>query len=253
MRHLTEKCESGTFVDIVQKSQGALSKAWREVNKDKNYEVNGLFRCAEGVVNKLTVFNVNINCLSIQPDQQDQILKIPKIHLETLQIFVSRYSRTKPLLERSKTLSKGLIHRGKTFGLEKGIKASSAVLLILEELAAFFSSNKIETELDKNDPENAKKKLAELINTKIEYRKNHPVFEHKESYYFLLEDGSALNDKDVRDELMRLIQGLDWITLRAGDIEQVFIIDDTKIMVALQEFYSTLDTLETEWKNNYKK
>ncbi|PPD04689.1 MAG: hypothetical protein CTY29_04305 [Methylobacter sp.] len=251
---LIEQCRCGKFDDIVRQNQAVLNQSWDEVNKDKSYEVEALFKASTGVVAKLALYNVDIRFVA-RSIRTHPVLELPKINLSPLEVFISRYSRTIPTPKQTNTGIKGVNRMGNIFALEHGIQKQDAVISILKALATSFLCYQID-EIDKQQwTSDYKKQLGDEISKTINYRKKHTDIELKQSCFVLLpSDGSsALLDPDVQEEITKLVPNLEWVTFKSGNYQQVFIIDDTLLMIALRDYYSTLDKLVLEWTNTYKK
>jgi len=248
---VTEQCREGNFISLVQHSQSALRESWLEVDKNKNYEVRQMFKAAEGFVVKLALFTVNASWLAANPSQARKDIILPNIHLETLELALSRYSRTSPSNPRSKALAKGVKLYGKTYLVETGIKPNGAVLHILKSIAAelvpFYKSN-----IDAQDIEKVKTELGNLINKQLTLLKDHNDIYFRQNRFMLIpaDEGSALNDPEVRNEIKKYANELEWITFKTTTKERVFIIDDTDLMLTLHNFFSTFDEFYNVWTDS---
>lgn len=222
----------------MQKTQAAFKDAWGVLSRPGNMERNDLLDAAAELTSHLVLFNIKSDWLAMNygKQQQSQSYTLPKLKLESANAALSRLLGVVPSYKRyagskgSAGVAKGM---GTAIQLESGAKSELAVPLVLKMLAAALMP-------DRSDFSSDTAELAEEINDALEYYRYHEEPNMRRRHFILLPKEQLL-DPNVRLELSRLLPELAWVTIDAGDSQEVFIIKDSKLKTAIEQFFITLE------------
>ena len=106
----------------------------------------------------------------------------------------------------------------------------------LKLLHSSILGNQFNDGMDRNE-------LIQDIKDTIAYRKKHTDIALRKRYFILIpsDESAPLANKELQLELARLLAPeLEWITLKMGTREQVFLITDGELKTAIREFFTTL-------------
>ena len=83
------------------------------------------------------------------------------------------------------------------------------------------------------------------VKSKIKKNKNLKL---RKNYFLLVSDNvdSALSDETVQEQLRALLPELAFIRLRSDHQEETFIVEDEDLMVAISEFFKTLEEYKSQ-------
>jgi hypothetical protein len=186
----------------------------------------------------LVLFNIKSDWLAMNygKQQQSQSYTLPKLKLESANAALSRLLGAVPSYKKyagskgSAGVAKGM---GTAIQLESGAKPELAVPLVLKMLAAALMPDRSDFSSDADE-------LAEEINDALEYYRDHEEPNMRRRHFILLPKEKLL-DPNVRLELSRLLPELAWVTVDVGDSQEVFIIKDSKLKTAIEQFFITLE------------
>jgi hypothetical protein len=235
--YLIKQCLEGNFAKIVRNMETTFVSCLKELDANNSWEINAVLQAAEDLISKLVLFNVkdewieehySKSALAIEPKYM-----LPDLNLIAVEVVASRQTQTIPRFQAS---GKGMrdINIDKVFTLEIGIKHGIDTYLKL--LHSSILGNQFNDGMDRNE-------LIQDIKDTIAYRKKHTDIALKKRYFILIpsDESAPLANKELQLELARLLAPeLEWITLKTGTREQVFLITDGELKTAIREFFTTL-------------
>lgn len=238
VEELIKQCQvSNGIEDIILNARYALFNSREQIKASDFISINNLCKAAEGVVSKLVLFNVKDDWVTqyrqSQKLNQSSHHDFPNLTMSGVDIAFSRIGKTLPLQRRYGDGSQLAAKKGE---LESGIGISAVKrdviknlykLVVREDLADGFDEAQTLQNLNDTIEQNKKLKILKM-------RKNH----------FLIvsnDPNSPLNNKEIQEEVIDLLPDLSLIRIKAGEMAEVFFIDDTKLAVTIREFYKTLD------------
>ena len=235
--YLIKQCLEGHFAKIVRNMETTFVSCLKELDANNSWEINAVLQAAEDLISKLVLFNVknewieeyySKSALAIEPKYM-----LPDLNLTAIEVVASRQTQTIPRFQAS---GKGMrdINIDKVFTLEIGIKHGIDTYLKL--LHSSLLGNQFNDGMDRNE-------LIQDIKDTIAYRKEHTDIALRKRYFILIpsDESAPLANKELQLELARLLAPeLEWITLKTGTREQVFLITDGELKTAIREFFTTL-------------
>ncbi len=235
--YLIKQCLEGHFAKIVRNMETTFVSCLKELDANNSWEINAVLQAAEDLISKLVLFNVknewieeyySKSALAIEPKYM-----LPDLNLTAIEVVASRQTQTIPRFQAS---GKGMrdINIDKVFTLEIGIKHGIDTYLKL--LHSSILGNQFNDGMDRNE-------LIQDIKDTIAYRKKHTDIALRKRYFILIpsDESASLANKELQLELARLLAPeLEWITLKMGTREQVFLITDGELKTAIREFFTTL-------------
>jgi len=236
--YLVDQCLSGEFVEIIQNIQSALVDAFDEIGEQDIAAVRKLYQSAEGIVSKLVLFNVKKEWMQqyrqacSQHSHHEHIL--PDMTFGSVEVVMSREARTLP--EFSFTPHDLSLQAGRGVKLESGFRENN----IIEDVITRLYKQVHQQEFGKQPD---KERAIDILQKTIRQRKQHKNLKLRKNYFLVLSDlpDSPLADKDVQEKIKNLLPDLAFITLKANQQEETFIVEDTELMVAISEFFTTLE------------
>lgn len=230
---------AGEFVAVIQNIQSAFVDCFDVLGEDGEVgALKKLHQAAEGVVSKLVLFNVK-NDWMVQYRQacskrshHEHVL--PRMSFSGVEVVSSREARALPRFHRDKqTLD---LQGGKGVSLETGFRSKDIVRDVIKRLYTKVMERELTADLDEN-------KAVSVLQKTIQQRKQQKNLKLRKNYFLLLPDdaGSALADKAVQSKLKELLPDLAFIRLKSDCYEATFIVEDEDLMVAIGEFFNTLE------------
>ena len=237
--YLIGQCMAGEFVAVIQNIQSAFVDCFDVLGEDGEVgALKKLHQAAEGVVSKLVLFNVK-NDWMVQYRQacskrshHEHVL--PRMSFSGVEVVSSREARTLPRFHRDKHTFD--LHGGKGVMLEAGFRSKDVVRDVVKRLYTKVMERELTTDIDEN-------KAVSVLQKTIQQRKQQKNLKLRKNYFLLLPDdaGSALADKAVQVRLKELLPDLSFIRLKSDCYEATFIVEDEDLMVAIGEFFNTLE------------
>ncbi|OQX03988.1 MAG: hypothetical protein BWK73_37685 [Thiothrix lacustris] len=237
--YLLEQCMAGEFVAVIQNIQSAFVDCFDFLTEDGDVgALRKLHQAAEGSISKLVLFNVKNDWMEQYREEcskrshHDHVL--PQMSFSGVEVVSSREARTIPKFHRDKH---GLdLQGGKGVALETGFRAKDVVRDVIKRLYTKVMERELTTVLDEN-------KAVSILQKTIQQRKQQKNLKLRKNYFLLLPDeaNSALADKMVQDRLKTLLPDLSFIRLKSDCHEATFIVEDEDLMVAIGEFFTTLE------------
>lgn len=237
--YLLEQCVAGEFVAVIQNIQSAFVDCFDLLAEDGDVgALRKLHQAAEGAVSKLVLFNVKNDWMAqyrkecSKRSHHDHVL--PQMSFSGVEVVSSREARTIPKFHRDKH---GLdLQGGKGVALETGFRAKDVVRDVIKRLYTKVMERELTTDLDES-------KAVSILQKTIQQRKQQKNLKLRKNYFLLLPDdaNSALADKTVQDRLKTLLPDLSFIRLKSDCHEATFIVEDEDLLVAIGEFFTTLE------------
>lgn len=236
--YLVEQCEAGEFVAVVQNIQSAFVDTFDEIGEQNFSGVRKLYQAAEGLVSKLVLFNVKKDWMRqyrqvcSQHSPHEHVL--PNMTFGSVEVVMSREAQTIPEFQLGPhDLS---LHGGRSVRLESGFKAQNFVREVIARLYKQVLRHELGSQTDEQ-------RAIEVLQKTIQQRKQQKNLKLRKNYFLLLSDApdSPLGDKKVQDEIKSLLPDLAFITLKSDRNEETFIVEDTDLMIAISEFFTTLE------------
>ena len=230
--HLINSCISGDFVAVIQAIESSFVDCYDALDQNDYTSIKKLYDIAEGTVSKLVVFNIKNDWITQYRDENPTEHSLPDMSLGHIGIIHARGACTLPKFDFNKK-TKELQSRS---GLESGIKASDQFADIIRHLYCRVKEAELPTGL------NTEQMIVKLQIT-LKQRKQKTNIKLHKSYFLLIPSAgsSALADKDVQAMLKQALPDLSLIHIKAGDCDEIFIVEDEELMTALGEFFNTLE------------
>lgn len=236
--YLVEQCEAGEFVGVIQNIQSAFVDAFDEIGEQNYTGVKKLYQAAEGLVSKLVLFNVKKDWMHqyrqacSQYSHHERVL--PDMTFGSVEVVMSREARTIPEFQLgAHDLS---LQGGRGVKLEQGFKSQHIVRDVISRLYKQVLRHEFNSQPDE-------KRAIEVLQKTIQQRKQQKNLKLRKNYFLLLPSASdsPLADKMVQKEINSLLPDLAFITLKSNSNKETFIVEDTDLMVAISEFFTTLE------------
>lgn len=237
--YLIEQSVAGQFVEIIRDLESAFVDSYDSINKNDVSALKKLYEAAENAVSKLVLFNIKnewmmqfrSNCLT--KNHHEHIL--PEMTFGSVEVVSSREARTIPrfYMDRHSFNLQG----GKGVTLESGIRAKDVVRDVIKRLYFRVMDRELPTDLDENQA------ISTLQKT-IQQRKKLKNLKLRKNYFLLIptaNNHSELADTDVQAKLKELLPDLSLIRIKSGSHEEIFIVEDEDLMVAIRDFFITLE------------
>jgi RNase P protein component len=130
---------------------------------------------------------------------------------------------------------------GKGVALEAGFRSKDVVRDVIKRLYTKVMERELSDELDET-------KAVSVLRKTIQQRKQQKNLKLRKNYFLLLPDdaGSSLSDEKVQKKLKSLLPELAFIRLKSDSHEETFIVEDEDLMVAISEFFNTLEEHKPE-------
>lgn len=234
--YLIDECTQGNFVDVIQGIEGALYESVNALPDEEGADrkLPRIFKAAEKLLSKLLLFsiksqwmeNFHLNC----SDSNNFSIPDFKKNLDLgIQVIISRQAQAYPEFSQG---DKGL-NAGYIGGMVTGKDKDQAVNLTLKSLCSMVLDNQI--------IDNPREELDDL-NEEIRQKKTHSNQNLRKKYSLIHNDNCDFS-REIREEIEQLVPELTWITLKVGEHEDVFLINDTALFRAIRSFFQTLDDL----------
>ena len=242
--YLIEQCVAGQFVEVIQNLQSALVDSYESINENDISALNKLYDAAEDAVSKLVVFNIkNEWMMQFRSDcstrsQNEHIL--PDMTFGSVEVVSSREARTIPRFYMdSHSLN---LQGGKGVALESGIRSNDVVRDVIKRLYSRVMERELTTDLDEH-------KAVSTLQKTIQQRKMQKNFKLRKNYFLMLpaeSNQSGLADPEVLAKLKELLPDLSFIRIKSGRHEETFIVEDEDLMVAISEFFTTMEKCKSK-------
>ena len=236
--YLIDKCLDGQFVEIIQNLQSAFVNSYDELVSSDITGIRKLYQTAEDALAKLVLFNVKNEWMAqhrsecMQNHGSEQVL--PGMSFGGVEVVVSRHAQTIP---RFKYGSHDLnLQGGKGVTLESGYHSKDVVRDIIKRLFQRVMDQEISSQVDET-------RALDILQRTIKQRKQQKNLKLRKNYFLLLPDDSTspLSDATVQKEIRKLLPDLSFIRIKSGACEETFIVEDAELMVAISDFYKTLE------------
>ncbi|WP_394808521.1 toll/interleukin-1 receptor domain-containing protein [Nitrosomonas sp.] len=236
--YLVDECLKGEFVQIIQNLQSAFVDSYEELESSDILAIRKLYQAAEDTLSKLVLFNVKNDWMAqycherSQNNQHDHLL--PDMSFGSVEVVISREAQTIPRFQFGRHDLN--LQGAKGVALESGIRSKDIVRDIIKRLFHRVMEQEISSQLDEE-------KAIGILQRTIQQRKQHKNLKLRKNYFLLIpsDSSSPLADVTVQKELKRLLPDLSFIRIKSGKVEETFIVEDADLMVAISEFYKTLE------------
>lgn len=120
--------------------------------------------------------------------------------------------------------------------LETGFRSKDIVRDIIKRLFHRVMEKEISDQLDEE-------RAIGILQRTIQQRKQQKNLKLRKNYFLLIpsDSSSPLADETVQKEIKKLLPDLSFIRIKSGKVEETFIVEDADLMVAISEFYKTLE------------
>ena len=241
--YLIEQCIAGEFVEVIQSLQSAFVDSYDTINENDISALKKLYDAAEDAVSKLVLFNIkNEWMMQFRNDcntGSHHEHSLPEMTFGSVEVVSSREARTIPkfYMDRNAINLQG----GKGVALESGIRSKDVVRDVIKRLYSRVMERELTTDLDENQA------ISTLQRT-IQQRKKQKNLKLRKNYFLLLptSNNSELTDPEVQTKLKELLPDLSLIRLKSGCHEETFIVEDEDLMVAISEFFTTLEKYKSK-------
>ena len=236
--YLIDQCLDGQFVEIIQNLQSAFVNSYDELDGSDVTGIRKLYQAAEDALAKLVLFNVKNAWMvqhrnkCMQNHENEQIL--PDMSFGGVEVVVSREAQSIP---RFRYAPHDLnLQGGKGVTLESGFRPNDVVRDIIKRLFHSVMEQEISSQNDE-------KRALDILQRTIKQRKQQKNLKLRKNYFLLLPDdsNSPLSDMAVQKEIRELLPDLSFIRIKSGINEETFIVEDAELMVAINDFYKTLE------------
>jgi len=241
--YLVDQCIKGEFVQIIQNLQSAFVDSFEELGSSDILAIRKLYQAAEDTLSKLVLFNVKNEWMAqycherSQNNHHDHLL--PDMSFASVEVVISREAQTIPRFQFGR---RDLNLQGaKGVMLETGFRSKDIVRDIIKRLFRRVMKQEISSQLDEEG-------AIDTLQRTIQQRKQQKNLKLRENYFLLIpsDSSSPLADEGVQSEIKKLLPDLSFIRIKSGKIEETFIIEDADLMVAISEFYKTLEEYKPE-------
>ena len=241
--YLIEQCVAGEFVEVIQNLQSAFVDSYDNINENDISALKKLYDAAEDAVSKLVLFNIKnewmmqfrSDCVTSNHHEHS----LPEMTFGSVEVVSSREARTIPkfYMDRNAINLQG----GKGVALESGIRSKDVVRDVIKRLYSRVMERELTTDLDENQA------ISTLQRT-IQQRKKQKNLKLRKNYFLLIptSNNSELADAEVQTRLKELLPDLSLIRLKSGCHEETFIVEDEDLMVAISEFFTTLEKYKSK-------
>lgn len=235
--YMIEQCLQGEFVQIVQNLQSAFVDSCGSLGNAKITEIRNLYQVAESILSKLVLFNVKNEWMAqyrqacAQQDGGEYML--PDMSFASVEVVVSREAQTIPSLQYSHHDFNLQAAKGVT--LESGFRSNNVVRDIIRRLYVRVMNQELSDQLNEE-------RAIDTLKRTIAQRKKQKNVKLRKNYFLLIPNAdSPLTDVTVQKEIKALLPDLSFIRIKSGHHEETFIVEDADLMVAISEFYKTLE------------
>ncbi|PTQ78408.1 TIR domain-containing protein [Nitrosomonas oligotropha] len=235
--YMIEQCLQGEFVQIVQNLQSAFVDSCSSLGNAKITEIRNLYQVAESILSKLVLFNVKNEWMAqyrqacAQQDGGEYML--PDMSFASVEVVVSREAQTIPSLQYSHHDFNLQAAKGVT--LESGFRSNNVVRDIIRRLYVRVMNQELSDQLNEE-------RAIDTLKRTIAQRKKQKNVKLRKNYFLLVPNAdSPLTDVTVQKEIKILLPDLSFVRIKSGHHEETFIVEDADLMVAISEFYKTLE------------
>lgn len=235
--YLIEQCVKGGFVQVIQNLQSAFVDSFDELDDSDILGIRKLYQAAEDTLSKLVLFNVKNDWMAQYSADNSQGSHyehaLPEMSFGGVEVVMSRNSQSIPHFQLS--LHDYSLQAAKGVTLEMGFRSNEVVRDIIKRLY----HRVMDKEINHVNEEHA----IEILNKTIQQRKKQKNLKLRKNYFLLMpnDPGSVLADKTVQGEIKKSLPDLSFIHLKSGEVEETFIVEDDELMVAISEFYKSLE------------
>lgn len=236
--YLIEQCLAGEFVQIIQHIESAFVDSFDEIGEDNYSAATKLYQSAKDMVSKLVLFNVKNEWMQAYRATNSQRThhehELPRMTFSSVEVVMSREANTFP--EFRKNVHDLDWQSGRGIKLEPGIRAKDVVRDVVSRLHKQIRSQELGIQHDQT-------RAIEVLRKTIQQRKKHKNPKLRKNYFLILSDmdGALLADQSAQEELKRLLPDLAFINLQSERDTETFIVEDTDLMIAISEFFTTLE------------
>jgi len=241
--YLVDQCMDGRFVEIIQNLQSAFLNSYDELDSSDITGIRKLYQAAEDALAKLVLFNVKSEWMAqyrqecAQNHGGEQVL--PDMSFGGVEVVVSRDAQTIP---RFRYVSHDLnLQGGKGITLESGYRSKDVVSDVIKRLFHRVMEQEISSQVDEAH-------VLDILQRTIKQRKQQKNLKLRKNYFLLLPDNSTspLSDATVQEKIRKLLPDLSFIRIKSGACEETFIVEDAELMVAISDFYKTLEEYKSQ-------
>lgn len=241
--YLIDQCLDGQFVEIIQNLQSAFVNSYDELEDSDITGIRKLYQTAKDVLAKLVLFNVKNEWMTQYRQKrklnnhQEHVL--PDMSLVGVEVIVSRDEQTIPrFMHGQHDLN---LQAGKGIALESGFRSRDVVRDIIKRVYSRVMEHEISSQIDE-------KHALDILQRTIKQRKQQKNLKLRDNYFLLLSDdvNSPLSDPVVQKEIRTLLPDLSFIRIKSGSSEETFIVEDAELMVAISDFYKTLEAYKPQ-------
>ncbi|MDR4513222.1 MAG: hypothetical protein R3E38_00845 [Nitrosomonas sp.] len=200
--------------------------------------IRKLYQAVEDALAKLVLFNVKNEWMAqyrnecMQNYGYEQVL--PDMSFGGVEVVVSRDAQTIPRFQYAPHDLN--LKGGKGVTLESGFRSKDVVRDIIKRLFHRVMEQEISSQVDE-------KRALDILQRTIKQRRQQKNLKLRKNYFLLFPDDSdsPLSDTAVQQEIRKLLPDLSFIRIKSGKNEETFIVEDAELMVAISDFYKTLE------------
>ncbi|HBZ29546.1 MAG TPA: hypothetical protein DEO56_02980 [Nitrosomonas nitrosa] len=241
--YLINKCKDGQFVEIIQNLQSAFVDSCDELGGSDSIKIRKLYQAAEDTLAKLVLFNVKNEWMAqyrkkrMLNNPQEHVL--PDMSFSGVEVAVSRDEQTIPRFRYGQQDLN--LQSGNGVALEPGYRSEDVVRDIIKRLYYRVMEHEISSQMDESH-------ALDILQRTIKQRKQQKNLKLRKNYFLLLpeDSNSPLADNDVQKKIRALLPDLSFIRLKSGANEETFVVEDVELMVAISDFYKTLEAYKPQ-------
>lgn len=236
--YLVDQCIKGEFVQIIQNLQSAFVDSYEELGSSDILAIRKLYQATEDTLSKLVLFNVKNEWMAQycyergRNNHHDHLL--PDMSFGSVEVVISREAQTIPRFQFGRHDLN--LQGAKGVMLETGFRSKDIVRDIIKRLFHRVMEKEISDQLDEE-------RAIGILQRTIQQRKQQKNLKLRKNYFLLIpsDSSSPLADETVQKEIKKLLPDLSFIRIKSGKVEETFIVEDADLMVAISEFYKTLE------------
>lgn len=236
--YLVDQCLKGEFVRIIQNLQSAFVNSYDELGNSDMTAIRKLYQAAEDTLSKLVLFNVRNDWMSQYCHEHNKNYHhdhlLPDMSFGSIEVVISREAQTIPRFQFGRQDLN--LQGAKGVALESGFRSKDVVRDIIKRLFHRVMEQEITDHLDEE-------RAINILQRTIQQRKQQKNLKLRKNYFLLIpnDSSSPLADESVQKEIKKMLPDLSFIRIKSGKYEETFIVEDADLMVAISEFYKTLE------------
>ncbi len=236
--YLIDQCLRGEFVQIIQNLQSAFVNSYDELGNSDITAIRKLYQAAEDTLSKLVLFNVRNDWMAQYCHEHNKNYHhdhlLPDMSFGSVEVVISREAQTIPRFQFGRQDLN--LQGAKGVALESGFRSKDVVRDIIKRLFHRVMEQEITDHFDEE-------RAINILQRTIQQRKQQKNLKLRKNYFLLIpnDSSSPLADENVQKEIKKMLPDLSFIRIKSGKYEETFIVEDADLMVAISEFYKTLE------------